>query len=116
MSPERLYQQLEDVLARLGIPVRCERFDPRLFGELSSKGGLCRVHGRRVVLVDSRAPLVDRIAVLATAAASLDSESVFVMPAVRAVIHAHGMRPAAPNRRPPLLRLVAADDEGGPHR
>ena len=111
MSPERLYQYLEELLFRLGVPVRSEAFDPRMFGDLSSKGGLCRVRGSTVVLVDAHAPLVERVAVLATAAASLDIERIFVMPAVRDVIEAHGIRPAPPTRKPPLLRLVTLDED-----
>lgn len=109
MTPERLYQSLDDLLTRLGVPVRCEPFDPKMFGDLTSHGGLCRVHQQTVVLVDCKAPLVDRIAVLATAAATLDIESVFVAPAVRAVIEAHGKRGG--RRARPRLRLVKGEDE-----
>jgi len=105
MTPERLHQHLEELLARLGVVVRSESFDPRVFGDNSSRGGLCRLHDRTVVLVDARAPLVERVAVLAAAAACLDTESVFVPPAVREVIEAHGPRPSR-ERRHPVLRLV----------
>lgn len=111
MSPERLYQHLEELLRRLGVPVRPEVFDAHLFGDLSSKGGLCRLRGRSVVLVDAAAPLVERLAVLASAAATLDTESVFVLPAVREVIEAHRSRraPAAPSA--PRLRLLLFEDD-----
>ncbi len=105
MTPERLHQHLEELLARLGVAVRSETFDPRVFGDNSSRGGLCRLHDRTVVLVDARAPLVERVAVLAAAAASLDIDSVFVPPAVRAFIESHGPRPSR-ERRHPVLRLV----------
>ncbi len=112
MTPERLYQALEDLLARLGTPVRSETFDPRVFGDLSSTGGLCRVNDCTVVLVDATAPLVDRIAVLAAAAASLDIDSVYVIPAVREVIASGGIRPSCAHERKPVLRLVRSDDKG----
>jgi len=106
VTPERVYQQLEELLARLGVPVRAEAFDPRMFGDLSSKGGLCRLHGRTVVVVDSTAPLVERVTILAAAAASLDTESVYVLPAIRDVIDNQRLRPEGTERRPPTLRLI----------
>lgn len=110
MTPERLHQHLEELLTRLGVDVRSESFDPKMFHDTSTRGGLCRVRNRTVVLVDSRAPLVERIAVLATAAASLDTESVYIPPAVREVIETHGIRPAPMLEKTPLLRLVRLDD------
>jgi hypothetical protein len=110
VTPERLHQHLEELLARLGVDVRSESFDPKMFHDTSTRGGLCRLRNRTVVLVDSRAPLVERIAVLATAAASLDTESVYVPPAVREVIETHGIRPTPVVGKAPLLRLVRLDD------
>ncbi len=89
MELARLYQELAALLERLDVPVRCEAFDSRLFGDLATRGGLCTLHGKRVVLVDARQALVERVAVLAQAAARLDTETVFVAPAVREAIRAY---------------------------
>ncbi len=88
-----MYRELEALLERLDVLVRCEAFDSRVFGDLATRGGLCTIRGRRVVLVDARNPLVDRVAVLAQAAAQLDTEAVFVAPAVRRAVraYAHGV-------------------------
>jgi hypothetical protein len=51
------------------------------------------LRGKTVVLVDSRAPLVDRIAVLAEAASHLDTDSIHVPPAAREIIEAHRHTP-----------------------
>lgn len=110
MTPERLHQHLEELLTRLGVDVRSESFDPKMFHDSSTRGGLCRLRNRTVVLVDSRAPLVEQIAVLATAAASLDTESVYVPPAVRDVIETHGIRPTPTLGKAPLLHLVRIDN------
>ena len=93
LEQARLFQELEALLARLGVPVRTESFDPRMFGDLSSRGGLCRLHGATVVLVDARAPMVDQIAVLAEAASQLDTDSIYTPPAVREVIETHRRTP-----------------------
>jgi hypothetical protein len=47
------------------------------------------VRGQRVILVDARAPLVDRVATIAAALAAVDLEHVFVPPIVRATIGAY---------------------------
>lgn len=103
MELTRVYAELEALLTRFQIEVRAESFDPRLFGDLTSRGGLCTIRGQRAVLVDRNAPLVDRVAVLARAASQLDTESVYVTPAVRQVIASHRQEPL-PDVRP--LRLV----------
>lgn len=89
MELARLYRELESLLDRLEVPVRCEAFDTKVFGDLATRGGLCTVRGKRVVLVDARNPLVERVAVLAQAAAQLDTESVYVAPAVREAIRTY---------------------------
>lgn len=88
----RLHDQLVALLRHLGVSVRCETFDIRLFGDSSTRGGLCTLRNQRVVLVDARNTLVDKVAVLAQAASQLDTETVFVTPAVREAIriYAHG--------------------------
>jgi hypothetical protein len=90
MELGRLLQELIQAARKAGITVRCEPFDPALSeGGKKWRGGLCVVRGERVILVDERAPLVDRIAMLASALASVDLEHVFLPPIVRATIGAY---------------------------
>jgi hypothetical protein len=77
--------EFEALASRLGILVRVEPFDDALSGR---RGGLCRVRGQPLVLMDDSLPLADRIAVLATALADFDLEGVYVSPLVRARIEA----------------------------
>jgi len=117
-----MLQELEAVLVRLGVPVRQEPFDPRMFGDLSSRGGLCRLRGQTVVLVDAHAPVLDRIAVLAEAASQLDSDSIHTPPAVRDCIEAHRRTPKPPpivgGKRLRLVRIACEleDEEEGQER
>lgn len=73
---------LEDLAQRLGVEIRYE--SPWKGG--AHAGGLCRVRGELVILVDASAPVVERIAVLCEALSSLDLDAVFLPPALRAKI------------------------------
>ncbi|MBI5536658.1 MAG: hypothetical protein HY898_28320 [Deltaproteobacteria bacterium] len=96
MDLPQVYEQLEALLFRLGIPVRCEPFDARLFGDLNVQGGLCKLRGSNVVVVDSRAPVADRVGVLAQILASFDLEGVYLPPQIRDLIAAHAAQMDAP--------------------
>jgi hypothetical protein len=86
VAPARVLAELEALAGRLGIAVRAEP----LAGEIldGRAGGLCRLRGRPLVVVDSRLGTEDRIDVLAAALATFDLDGVFVPPAVRERIEA----------------------------
>ena len=66
----RLQQELITAARKVGITVRTEAFDPSMSDGRTWRGGLCVVRGQRVILVDARAPLVDREATIAAARAA----------------------------------------------
>ena len=70
---------LEELAHRLEIEVR---FEP-LGAQWSSAGGLCRLRERRVIMIDSRAPLVEQVGVLLDALRDQDLEGLFIPPALR---------------------------------
>ncbi len=72
--------ELEKLALRLGVEVRSVVFDRRV---IESDGGLCRVGDRHVIVVDARAPVVERIAVLAQSLAFFDLEAIYLPPALR---------------------------------
>lgn len=76
-SKRRLLEQLAE---RLGIEVR---YEPMGEWRGASAGGLCRLHGRAVILVDAGAPPAEQVGVLLDALCQLDTESIFVPPAIR---------------------------------
>jgi hypothetical protein len=86
VSPERLLGELEALAFRLRVEVRVERLDRDLMA--SNAGGLCRVRGKALVLIEESLPIADRIAVLAGSLAQFDLEGVYVPPFVRARIEA----------------------------
>ncbi len=88
MSPGELLTQLEDVARRLDVDVRFES----LARSGARRGGLCKVHGRAVILVDSAAAVVDQVATLEAALRKLDLDGIFVPPFVRARIEGRPLR------------------------
>jgi hypothetical protein len=105
VTPPRILLELEALAGRLGVAVRAEPFGK---GVLSGRGGLCRIRGKAIVVMDASLSLPDKIAVLAGALARFDLESVYVSPLVRARIDAtragRSPVPRAPPRLPGLAR------------
>jgi hypothetical protein len=103
----RLLEELTRAATRVGIAVRSEAFDPSLSDARRPRGGLCKVQGRRIILVDANAALPDRIATVAAALAQVDLEEIFLPPIVRATIGAYAAGagpPATPTGAQPLAR------------
>jgi hypothetical protein len=89
LQPEELAAALEALAARLGIPVRYEPMD-RAVSQGRSSGGLCRLRGQQMILVDQSLGARERIAVLAQALGSFDLDGVYLPPLVRATIRTYG--------------------------
>lgn len=83
MPPERILRELIALAARMGIEVRAEPFDLQV---IEGKGGLCRVHGQPIVVMDAGLPLIDKIGVVAEALSHFDIEAIYVPPILRASI------------------------------
>ena len=113
MELARLFEELSRAAERAGIRVREDAFDPNLSDVKKPRGGLCTLRGQRLILVDAKLPLPERIATLAEALAGVDLESFFVPPIVRATIGAYAPVSGGPPRevpRPrPALRMVRGE-------
>ena len=83
MDDESLVAQLESVARALGIKVRYEPCE-------EAPGGLCVLRGERLVIVDNALPAARQAAVLAAALAELDTEGLYMPPAVRDLIERRG--------------------------
>ena len=70
VNPAPLIEQIEDYLSSLGVQVYSTPFQVKSI----SAGGLVKLNGRTLVVVDSRAPQVERLMVLADALCGLDCE------------------------------------------
>ena len=90
MDAQQLLDELVQAAGRLGVEVRTEPFEtPAAMG-----GGLCLVRGAHLVLIDQRAPLVDRLRALARALGDLESDAVYMAPEARGLVER-----ARPGRR-----------------
>ena len=80
MDERSLLGQLEELCRSLGIEVRYEML--RREG-VSTQGGLCRLKGQYLLLINSKAPNRDKIEALASAVARFDLSRVFMKPGLR---------------------------------
>jgi hypothetical protein len=83
VPPERILRELIALAARMGVEVRSEPFDLQV---IEGKGGLCKVHGQKLVVMDAGLPLLDKIGVVAEALSHFDIEAIYVPPLLRASI------------------------------
>jgi hypothetical protein len=102
MQPAELVSALEALAARLGVPVRYDVFD-RGLAKGRTCGGLCRLRGKPIIVLDAGLGPREHVATLAQALATFDLDSIYLPPLVRATIQAHGeARILAPR---PLARV-----------
>jgi hypothetical protein len=102
VNPERLLDELVGAARKLGVDVRIETLRVPVH---HATGGLCRLRGKPVVLLDNRSPMLDRVLTLAEALGSLAqaSEQVYMAPEARELIEnarakRDGRIPAAESR------------------
>ncbi len=84
-DPQNLLSLLEGTAAKLGIEVRYEDLISR--DDIgSSRGGLCRVHDLKIIIIHDQLGPEDRCDVLAGALAALDLSEIYLPPAIRVAI------------------------------
>ena len=97
VSPEEAIRALSEVAAQACVEVRIEPFALALSG----KGGLCRIEGRLVVLVDAKLSVLEQAGVLGEALADVDLGDIAIPPAVRNYVRTgHGEVKALVRPRP----------------
>ena len=101
MSPDEAIRALCDVAALARVDVRIERFEHPLAG----KGGLCRIEGVLVVLVDAKLGAPEQAGVIGEALAELDLEGIAMPAAVRAYLRTGHGEVKALIRPRPLVRV-----------
>ena len=83
MEEKRLLQELEEIAEKLSIEVQ---YDNLLGMDFNVKGGLCKLRGKNVIILDRRTPPRERIDLLARALRQFDLSSVFIRPYIRSII------------------------------
>jgi hypothetical protein len=86
MNEEVLLYQLEELAEKLEISVRDENINVE---ESSSTGGLCRVEGKYVVLLNSKATMNEKIQVMVKALQQFDLSDIYVKPAIRELLEGY---------------------------
>ncbi len=88
MKALHLYEELKNAAERLGVTVVEHSFKAT---GVRARSGMCRIRGRIYFIMDKHCPMREKIELLAEALAALDSEAVFMVPAVRDLLKKHGM-------------------------
>jgi len=101
VTPEEATHALAQLALTAGVQVRVERFEHPLAG----KGGLCRIEGELVILVDAKLGALEQAGVIGLALADLDLDGVQVPPELGPYLRT-GHAEVKPLVRPrPLVRL-----------
>jgi hypothetical protein len=83
MDDHTALSQLEGLAYMLGIQIRYEKI---VEDEVSSTGGLCRVKGEWVIIINSRATINEKIQTLAKSLKNFDLNNIYVRPALRELL------------------------------
>jgi hypothetical protein len=83
MDDHTALSQLEGLAYQLGIQIRYEKI---VEDELTSAGGLCRLKGESVIIINSRATTKDKIKTLGKALKNFDLSNVYIRPAIRELL------------------------------
>ena len=89
MKPEQIYQELKDLAEKLDVTVSEQSF--RASG-IAVKSGFCLIKGKMHCIIDKNITLHKKTVILAQSLFELPHENLFVVPAVRDLIHKYGRR------------------------
>jgi len=85
IEAQNLLRLLEDTARGIGVQIRYEN----LFGDDEiggSRGGLCKLRGQNMILVERRLSPIDQCTIIAEALSTFDLSSIFVSPLVRQIV------------------------------
>jgi hypothetical protein len=83
---ENLLGHLEELAENLNIKVRYEQIKKE---SAFFPGGLCKVKGEDMIIINSKAAIEDRITILSKALSSFDLSRIYVRPALREILSAN---------------------------
>ena len=86
MNEDVLLNQLEDLAEKLGILVRDENIN---IEESSSTGGLCRIEGEYVLILNSKATVKEKNQVMIDALQQFDLSDIYIKPVIRELLEGH---------------------------
>jgi hypothetical protein len=86
MNEESLLNQLKELAEKIGISVRDENID---IEESSSSGGLCRVGGKYILILNSKATVKEKNQVMIKALQQFDLTELYVKPVIRELLEGY---------------------------
>jgi hypothetical protein len=101
VTPDEAVRALSGLAALAGVEVRIERFELILAG----KGGLCRIDGKPVILVDAKLSSLEQAGVIGEALAGVDLGDVDIPEEVGAYVRTGHGEVRALTRFRPLVRV-----------
>ncbi len=87
MKAQQIYEELKHLAEKMEITVVEHSFKAT---GTKARGGWCKVRDRQYFIMDKNRLLSEKIELLSECLGSLDTETVFVMPAVRALLQKKG--------------------------
>ena len=82
MDDHSTLHQLEELAGKLEIQIRYEKIED----ELTGVGGLCRVEGKYVLLIHSKATTKEKIQIMVEALKRFDLGDIYLRPALRELL------------------------------
>lgn len=82
MDDKILIEELEALAHQLHIDIRYEVFS----GETRSPGGMCRIRGRRVIILNKGGSIREKATTLTRALSRFDLSSIYLKPALRELL------------------------------
>ena len=86
MHDEILLGQFEELADKLEILVRDENIN---IEESSSSGGLCRIEGEYVLILNSKATVKEKNQVMIKALQQFDLSAIYIKPVIRELLEGH---------------------------
>jgi hypothetical protein len=82
MDNDTALSQLEGLADKLGIPIRYEIIKD----ELTGPGGLCRIEGKYVLIIHSKATAKEKMQIMIEALKRFDLGDIYLKPALREML------------------------------
>ena len=86
MNDEVILSYLEELAEKLDILVRDENIN---IEESSSSGGLCRIEGKQVFILNSKATVKEKIQVMIAALHQFDLTQMYIKPVIRELLEGY---------------------------
>ena len=86
MNEEVLLTQLEELAGKLAIAVRKENITTE---EVFSSGGLCRVEGKYILMLNSSSPVKEKNQVIIKALKQFDLSGIYIKPLIRELLEGY---------------------------